>query len=255
MVESEKRQRDRKTEKAIFQDRTKEISTLLAIPEISPLFQGLPKNPKLLDLFTGTGAGAQAVYDRLKKLGNRPEEITMVDIFMLLNRLDPDPVGFFTAKYSSGIEETKRNMEGLSRKCYINICKGDALDYVQSVETVKDGAQLRFDLITAFSAPDVLCSPLRDGRRRILPSILRIIYEHGNIPTIYTFGSVNDRWMDQLNSHLITEYDPPLWNLYAKPEGIGHPDWDKWILTNRQLELERFGPTRYPSIANLGRNR
>lgn len=239
MAEGEN-QINRRVEKEVFESRVKDIAALLALPQLSPIFTSLEKQPRVLDLFTGTGAGAQAVYDTLRRLGNKPEEITLVDLFMSLNRSEPYPLGYCSRKYSSGIEETKRNMEKISRECSINVCKDDVLNYIQSIGIEEDGSQLQFDLITAFSAPDVLCSPLRGGGQRILPSILRIIYKHGNIPTIYTFGSVYDEYMDQLNSHLIEKYDQLVWNLYAKPEGVGHPDWDKWILTNRQLELENF---------------
>lgn len=240
MVQLE-RQIHRGIEKAIFQDRAKELSSLLAISQLSPLFQGLPKNPRLVDMYSGTGAGAQAVYGRLKELGNKPAKVTIVDDFLPFNRLEPDPLGFNAKKYSSGIEETQRNMEKLSEECMVDFCRDDALDYMRSITKEENGMRSQFDLITAFSVTDVLCSPLRGGGQRELPSILKIIAEHGNIPTILTFGSVYDIWMEGVSSHLKAQYAQQAWNLYAKPEGVGNPDWDKWILTNRQLEFKKFG--------------
>jgi len=242
MAEGEERQRTREMEAQVFKDRTADIAALLAIPQIAPFFQGLPKNPRLLDLFTGTGAGAQSVYERLKKLDNKPAGITMVDTFKIedgrFNRNAPF-VFFYPRKHSSGREETNRNMEELSRECCVDIRKGDALAYVESNRGGENGSQLPFDLITAFSTELGFLSFDPTKMPKIL-SIMRIIYENGNTPTIFTFGDSYREGMDALNSHLIEKCGQVGWNLYAKPEEVGHPDWDKWILTNRQLELERF---------------
>ena len=104
--------RSRVREQEIFNSRVDEIKRVLLIPEIKKIFSLLPKDPRVCDLFTGTGAGINAVYERLAKLGKPPSQIVGVDDFHLEEEILSFPMFriYDRAGYPLSQAETIRNL-------------------------------------------------------------------------------------------------------------------------------------------------
>lgn len=221
------------TTQEIFLERAAEIKQILSIPQTITMLTLLPVRPRVLDLMTGTGAGLQALSEKLKELGNPPIQMVCVDDFATEDET-PDPTRIDLhkrARYSLSLEETKINVSQITTICPVDTQKQDGLVYLQSLLAYHP---LPFDLITGFSIPQSLGS-------KKFQKMLEIIYDRSYSQTFFTFGSSSWNLLNILRQNLKKDYFMrDEWKFYMKPKGIGPPDWDRWIMTNTKLALPKL---------------
>lgn len=218
--------RQREAEQAIFQSRAADIKAVLDIPEITGILVQLRDAIRVLDLFTGTGAGIQALYTKLLELGKHPSEMVGVDHFRMGTAcIFADALEFYDrARYPLCRREAERNIAHIPEA---RIIQQEVEEYIRQFVTRRE--MLPFDLITGFSIPD-RATPLNS-----VIGVLRIIEQLGNPVTLGTFGRSARTFVEEINGQLSISHMNIPWRFYNKPQGIGPSDWDCWILSNRYL--------------------
>jgi len=219
--------RSREQAQDIFNTRVSDIEQVLLNPEIGKIFSSLPKDPRICDLFTGTGAVIKAIYERLVEFGKPPNQIVGVDTFNPEDEnLNASMISLYNqARYPLSQAETERNLISVSTEGLLIIEKKDVLDYLRELPT----DPFPFDLVTGFSVP--LNSKSDESK---FEKMIRIIPK--KCPSLFTFGATSEFYFDFLIQNLRREDSMQnVWKFYPKPHGVAPPDWDIWIMTNRNL--------------------
>lgn len=134
----------------IFKQRSREISTLVGLPEITAGLQNLPPTPRVLDLFTGTGAGVVAIANKLIGLQKTPDKIVAVDNFNPSNLTLWDS-SFAPVSLNTTSEGTKQSLSKTLPNSPVTVLQEDVLEYLYKLTAEKQ--ILPFDLITGFGIP------------------------------------------------------------------------------------------------------
>lgn len=221
--------RTRGREQEIFNTRAEDIQQVLSTPKIKNFFNLLPRDPRICDLFTGTGAGIKAVFKRLEELGKPPSQIVGIDDFRPEDEiLNPSMISLYDrAKYPLSQAETERNLSLISATI-LTIKRRDGLDYLRQFSN----HPFPFDLVTGFSIP--LHSKSDEDK---FEKMIGIIPKE--CTALFTFGTTSRYHLDFLMQNLREEHSMQnVWKFYAKAQGAASPDWDTWIMTNRNLDWQ-----------------
>ncbi|MDO8452618.1 MAG: hypothetical protein Q7S79_02600 [bacterium] len=213
------------TERAFFESRRADIRRILEIPEVKPLFEFLPQEPKLIDLFSGTGAGAGASFDVSVTAGKKPKQVVTVDIYE-----QHSPEILRKAKYALDANETSRNLSSLDTD--VQVMNENVAEYIRHLTS--DGQRLPFDLVTGFSVPFGTVYSRGLDWTEILEAIdpnsigLMTFSDHSLDFTRVILSRMKERKLDEK------------WGFYITPKGAHAPNYDLAILTNRNLNLQKL---------------